>query len=519
MAFDISGSGLEETTDSTGSSACLTDGSTNYAAEERGTAIVRAAGFFYTVGTWALNDLTAEAAVASDFLKIGGTKYAATKPTAGIVANIGDTLEWYTASNVFGDNGLQAQTAWAPKAGFTICICGPGYSIFDSATGTCSKKTAATCPAGTFSDTTTQRCAKCPSGRWGSQANKVSVESACTGDTATCPAGSHSQRQPGATSEAEACTTAGFSITGSGVRLDSANTMCITDGSKKYAANQETTRILGEQLVEKATIDAFMGSQVEVETAEMRERWGNREREERARAQRAEERKAAELAKMDAWKAERDVRLTEEERAEKDADLERLRATLAREKAKDDYEEAERARHIAEQQEYQKHLLVQMQKEAEDDTELQRIMKQYEEEKWEKRERQWGAEREARERLMSEVFAGREQQQAHKKAVAIALAAEDTRFASMAKRKNVEANAAEDAKMAALQRKHLAYQDEILDQITAKEQREAARVADINAHHQSMLDLQETHRRKVDSMRTTEVAQVNFARKTGQWYF
>ena len=131
----------------------------------------------------------------------------------------------------------------------------------------------------------------------------------------------------------------------------------------------------------------------------------------------------------------------------------------------------------------------------------------------------WGAEREARERLMSEVFAGREQQQAHKKAVAIALAAEDTRFASMAKRKNVEANAAEDAKMAALQRKHLAYQDEILDQITAKEQREAARVADINAHHQSMLDLQETHRRKVDSMRTTEVAQVNFARKTGQWYF
>ena len=289
--------------------------------------------------------------------------------------------------------------------------------------------------------------------------------------------------------------------------------------AQKYAANQETTRILGEQLAEKAKIDAFLSSQGEVETAEMRERWTKRERAERARAQAVEERKAAELAKMDAWKAERDVRLTVAERAEKEADLERLRATLAREKAKDDYEEAERARHVAEQQEYQKHLLVQMQKEAEDDTELQRIMKQYEEEKWEKRERQWGAEREARERLMQEVFAGREQQAAHKTAVAIALAAEDARFASMAKQKNVEANAAEEAKMAALHRNHLAYQDEILDQITSKEQREAARVADINAHHQGMLDLQETHRRKVDSMRTTEVAQVNFARKTGQWYF
>ena len=52
--------------------------------------------------------------------------------------------------------------------------------------------------------------------------------------------------------------------------------------AQKYAANQETTRILGEQLAEKAKIDAFLSSQGEVETAEMRERWTKRERAERA---------------------------------------------------------------------------------------------------------------------------------------------------------------------------------------------------------------------------------------------
>jgi len=287
----------------------------------------------------------------------------------------------------------------------------------------------------------------------------------------------------------------------------------------KYAANVETTRVLGTQLVEKGRIVAYKSSQKAAEEVAMRERWSKRESEERARGVAAEAHQAAELAKMNEWKVDRDGRLAREARVEQEADLERLRATLAREKAKDDEEAAERERQKLEGREYQRHLLLQMQKEAEDDSELQRIMKQYEEEKWAKRERQWGGEREARERLMTEVFAGRVQQGEFAKARVAAIAEEDARYAALVQTQLRAANAAEEHKQVALKQKHLAYQDEILEQIEAKRLREAARVDDINAHHESMLELQRTHRAKIDHMRATEAPQVSHARKTGQWYW
>lgn len=287
----------------------------------------------------------------------------------------------------------------------------------------------------------------------------------------------------------------------------------------KHAANVETTRVLGTQLVEKERIVAYKSSQKAAEEVAMRERWSKRESEERARGVAAEAHQAAELAKMNEWKVDRDERLAREARVEQEADLERLRATLAREKAKDDEEAAERERQKLEGREYQRHLLLQMQKEAEDDSELQRIMKQYEEEKWAKRERQWGGEREARERLMTEVFAGRVQQGEFAKARVAAIAEEDARYAALVQTQLRAANAAEEQKQVALKQKHLAYQDEILEQIEAKRLREAARVDDINAHHESMLELQRTHRAKIDHMRATEAPQVSHARKTGQWYW
>merc|ERR1712072_553763 len=91
-------------------------------------------------------------------------------------------------------------------------------------------------------------------------------------------------------------------------------------------------------------------------------------------------------------------------------DIRMLNLVLAKEKAEDERDAAEKARQITEARAYAEEVKQQMIKEASNEAELERLRQDDQERQWRKREEQWAREKAARDHLMREVIEERKRQ-------------------------------------------------------------------------------------------------------------
>jgi len=104
-----------------------------------------------------------------------------------------------------------------------------------------------------------------------------------------------------------------------------------------------------------------------------------------------------------------------EERAEQmqlelQEDVKMLNLVLAKEKAEDERDRAERLEHIEECRKFGEEVKAQMAKDADNEAELDRLRQDDAERQWRKREEQWAREKAARDHLMREVILERKRQ-------------------------------------------------------------------------------------------------------------
>merc|ERR1711970_566557 len=95
---------------------------------------------------------------------------------------------------------------------------------------------------------------------------------------------------------------------------------------------------------------------------------------------------------------------------ELEEDIRMLNLVLAKEKAEDERDAAEKIRQITEARAYAEEVKQQMIKEASNEAELERLRQDDQERQWRKREEQWAREKAARDHLMREVIEERKRQ-------------------------------------------------------------------------------------------------------------
>ena len=174
--------------------------------------------------------------------------------------------------------------------------------------------------------------------------------------------------------------------------------------------NEEMKRILRRQVVER---EAVLDREEEIlieEAKRLKSRW-KREAEADVARERARRDRAAQIerdvARFNQHKNAIDSKRDSEERA---LDAKLLKAALEKEAQAIQKEiELKKARR-AEMIEYQQALKEQMIKEVEDNTYLEKLLKEESDKEWDKREARWNAEADARKRLLNEVDRSRRAQ-------------------------------------------------------------------------------------------------------------
>lgn len=252
--------------------------------------------------------------------------------------------------------------------------------------------------------------------------------------------------------------------------------------------------------------------------AKMLELW-----EAEAAAAKAKAEARAEVERLERVRVRRENEVTASARA-KDANKEfledkaRLDAALAREAAEEAAEKAayEARRHEA--MEHRKRLEEQMAVEKEEQSGLDKLYADEQEKEWRKREAQWNAEADARERLMRDVDASRKANIAMKEAEAAKAKEDDKVIAERIEREIVEEAEREAAEKAARRAKDQAHQVDIFNQMRMKEEAEVLERQKTFLEGKLMTRAEEEYQASLAAMKAQAPPPRNFRRKTANWY-
>lgn len=284
--------------------------------------------------------------------------------------------------------------------------------------------------------------------------------------------------------------------------------------------NKEMRAMLDWQVSERERIQDLEEDNLIREADEMKARWKADAEAAIARAKARRERAAQIERDVQAFNQHKNAIDSTREAKEKALDAKLLSEALEKE-AEDIRREIElKKQRKAEMIAYQKALKEQMIKEVEDNTMLERLLKEESDKEWAKREARWNAESRARENLMKEVDRSRKMQleaKARRKADAFA---EDMAWAEKAKRDLALSDAAEKKKVNDRHNTRMRDQQFLLDQI---EQRKQARrdVLEREMHELKLeREAEAAYQKKFDALfDNVTVPKQDFRRKKVQWYY
>eukprot|EP00949_MAST-11_sp_MAST-11-sp1_P002222 g2222.t1 len=195
-----------------------------------------------------------------------------------------------------------------------------------------------------------------------------------------------------------------------------------------------------------------------------------------------------------------------------------IEEAIRKEQEQEAFERAEKERKSKEARDYQRQLEEQMIKEAQDESELERLRLEDQEKAWSKRERQWAAERAARDALMKEVFETRSLQIKEKSELSKIEKETDKMYAEMARQKYEQDYSVEKAKEEERRKRLMDAQEQLLDQIRAnEEQRERERQQQYFAQR-SMRKQEELFNEQLAAMRADEYKPKDFRKKSAKWF-
>eukprot|EP00743_Colponemidia_sp_Colp-15_P001188 GILK01001306.1.p1 GENE.GILK01001306.1~~GILK01001306.1.p1 ORF type:complete len:510 (+),score=133.93 GILK01001306.1:196-1530(+) len=188
---------------------------------------------------------------------------------------------------------------------------------------------------------------------------------------------------------------------------------------KKSFLNKETKQTLDWQMKELHARAEAVEKLRQEEIQRLKDQW-ERDREEQEKAERdrilSQNQRRTEIEGFNMLtRAQKDAL----SRREKDLDKVLLQTALQKEKQEETAEQAEKNRLREEAQMYRKHLLEQMQREAQDESALERLRFDEQEKVHSKRQATWDRERAAREELMRDVTLDRENAMRRKQEMAV----------------------------------------------------------------------------------------------------
>ncbi|OQR86406.1 hypothetical protein ACHHYP_10573 [Achlya hypogyna] len=203
---------------------------------------------------------------------------------------------------------------------------------------------------------------------------------------------------------------------------------------------------------------------------------------------------------------------------EREYDAQLLQLALRTEAEAEAREKEQQARFKADQLAYQAMLRRQMETEEEDLSHLDAIRKQMEDEVWRKRDEEHEAEQHARDELLAQVLASRNDQIARKEAAKRQTAADDAAFMRAVTQE------ADEALQKELEEQEGRRRDARKNQADLRAQKQAKALADEKQKQRDYLDMkrmtltEKMHQKKMETLAHSD-RHANYRRKTAEWYF
>eukprot|EP00514_Thraustochytrium_sp_LLF1b_P009529 CAMPEP_0184559274 /NCGR_PEP_ID=MMETSP0199_2-20130426/46345_1 /TAXON_ID=1112570 /ORGANISM="Thraustochytrium sp., Strain LLF1b" /LENGTH=519 /DNA_ID=CAMNT_0026956561 /DNA_START=1245 /DNA_END=2805 /DNA_ORIENTATION=+ len=253
--------------------------------------------------------------------------------------------------------------------------------------------------------------------------------------------------------------------------------------------------------VDQAARRALEEQELETQREKWREQWRKEERDNKAALiRKEEEQRLARLAVQQENNA-RAAKRAEEANMETEMDRFLLQQQRAKDKEEEELRKKKQAELLKAQTEFQGHLKAMAIKEAEDESELERLRQEESEKEWRKREVRWAKEAADRDALMSEVNRIRELQIAERKRLNEEQLAQDQEFiANKNQEDSLQEMLAQQEEQETIQRRKLAR--ELLEE----QIREKARLAEIDRQRELLIDKRaqrytEDFTRKIEELR------------------
>jgi len=265
--------------------------------------------------------------------------------------------------------------------------------------------------------------------------------------------------------------------------------------------DEDMKLVLDSQVRDQAARRALEEQELETQREKWREQWRKEERDNKAALiRKEEEQRLARLAVQQENNA-RAAKRAEEANMETEMDRFLLQQQRAKDKEEEELRKKKQAELLKAQTEFQGHLKAMAIKEAEDESELERLRQEESEKEWRKREVRWAKEAADRDALMSEVNRIRELQIAERKRLNEEQLAQDQEFiANKNQEDSLQEMLAQQEEQETIQRRKLAR--ELLEE----QIREKARLAEIDRQRELLIDKRaqrytEDFTRKIEELR------------------
>mmetsp|Transcript_9890 Transcript_9890/g.26860 ORF Transcript_9890/g.26860 Transcript_9890/m.26860 type:complete len:479 (+) Transcript_9890:2866-4302(+) len=282
--------------------------------------------------------------------------------------------------------------------------------------------------------------------------------------------------------------------------------------------NEEMVKLLDQQVVLKEQRRAEEAAAKKQEVAELQALWA-RMAEEQAAMDAADAERMRKLAsELQEFNKLRQTEMSERERLERELDLRILQEALAKEAAQEEAEAAQRAKRTEQIRAYRHQLASMMEKDAEDQGVRDAMIQAVADAQQRKQDEEWAMRERARQQLMAEVDAIRQEQIRDKQARQLAALEEEMRY-KMQIDKDGELLRADQEARAALQRKRaLEQQLMVQTQMVARAHIKAAEEDDkLRALENARLGETAYMSKVKDTLKTTDAPQW-YGRKKFNWY-